>query len=82
MLRGGRTVSWAKKARFAARIGEKLKLFGRGVANHVKATGGLVLTFWGEGVKYFVISQTVISGHRVLLVEFKKKKNLNGSCIQ
>ena len=56
MLRGGRTVSFAKKARFAARIGEKLKLFGRGVANHVKATGGLVLTFLGEEVKYFVIS--------------------------
>ena len=30
MLRGGRTVSFAEKARFAARIGQKLKLFGRG----------------------------------------------------
>ena len=56
VLRGGRTVSWAKKARFAARIGQNLKLFGRGVANHAKATAGLVLTFLGEGVKYFVIS--------------------------
>jgi len=77
VLRGGRTVSWAKKARFAARfaarIGENLKLFGRGVANHAKATAGLVLTFLGEGVKYFVISQTVISKLCVLLVEFKKK---------
>ena len=72
MLRGGRTVSWAKKARFAARIGQNLKLFGRGVANHAKATGGLVLTFLGEGVEYFVISQTVISGHFALPLEFKK----------
>ena len=44
------------RARFAARIGQNLKLFGRGVANHAKATGGLVLTFLMEGVKYFVIS--------------------------